>query len=634
MISVSIYDRIKDNAPFLVLITFVILICFRICVFVFNGRSKSASGLCEMQSKPKMRAKYPVIVHDTKVGIVHLKNIPASIKIPFYGVVGSVSFAKKLPSGDLYVECKSKAQQDKLLNTTDLAGIVVKCYEPTPTTDGVIHGLVNPHILKNHSKVVKYSLISNVITRVILATALLPDKIKVGNRIYKVEPYCPSIKRCTNCQILDHHYRNSCIAQTRCSKCGQGHGRERCTSEFSKCVNCHGNHSSAFRDCPKQQELRKAFILKSRQPQFLELLENSNEDYQDEHEYAYEFNDEGDAKLKNVSSGPDTSNDTTQNESTLSCITNNQESSSSDQFGPDLSMPSSSTSTYSTPLNETAMPAYDDQPRPSFLQFIITTFKPIMNISTNINIINQALDIYKSTYQIKDVKINESEKRDAYSILGLPINPLSCNEEPTINNKTSTSGNFSSNDNNSSFSHKISKPLKSLMSACLDSSKENLIIGDSVVRDLPRGDDISKTQVISVSGLNIDDCNMWLKNEPPQCHTKKVIFHVGINSCKNGKVSDKIDWMNLINNISRVFTNAKVMISSIVPSRGKNKFASIQSNNHMYEACKILEVEYIDNYHLFMVNGNPRVSLYADYVHLSSKGKAILSDKLLSYLNE
>ena len=203
--------------------------------------------------------QFPVIVEDNKSGYVYLSKLIPSIKVPFYGVVGSVKSVKRLKSGSWYVECHSQAQQEQLLATKDLAGVSVSCYLPTPTSDGVVYGLSDPLTLREHPDVIKFQITSNTntransyTTRIVFAKETLPNKLFINDREYDVFPYTTPTPRCTNCQRLTHT-KHACNHPTRCSRCGEGHPRAACHAHTPKCANCLGPHSAAFHLCPSKK---------------------------------------------------------------------------------------------------------------------------------------------------------------------------------------------------------------------------------------------------------------------------------------------------------------------------------------------------------------------------------------------
>ena len=74
----------------------------------------------------------------------------------------------------------------------------------------------------------------------------------------------------------------------------------------------------------------------------------------------------------------------------------------------------------------------------------------------------------------------------------------------------------------------------------------NVLIGDSMARPIkpdlvfPGG----QSQNISVSGLAIDDVNHWLANIPRNREERRVVIHIGINTCKFAVVTESM-WRQL-----------------------------------------------------------------------------------------
>ena len=81
-------------------------------------------------------------------------------------------------------------------------------------------------------------------------TPKIPDKIKVGYSMEKVEQFVPNPLKCYRCQKYGHH-EDSCRGREVCGKCGQrdpGHHMNEC--EFpNKCTNCGGDHLVYARSC-------------------------------------------------------------------------------------------------------------------------------------------------------------------------------------------------------------------------------------------------------------------------------------------------------------------------------------------------------------------------------------------------
>ena len=81
-------------------------------------------------------------------------------------------------------------------------------------------------------------------------TPRIPEKIKVGYFIEKVEQFVPNPLRCYRCQKYGP-YEDSCRGREVCGKCGQrdpGHHMNECEFPY-KCTNCGGNHPVYARSC-------------------------------------------------------------------------------------------------------------------------------------------------------------------------------------------------------------------------------------------------------------------------------------------------------------------------------------------------------------------------------------------------
>jgi len=74
----------------------------------------------------------------------------------------------------------------------------------------------------------------------------------------KVKQYVPLPMRCNKCQSFGHQ-ADHCKHQVKCVRCGQSHSFESCLVKDdvaqAVCANCKGNHSAAFRGCPKYQQV-------------------------------------------------------------------------------------------------------------------------------------------------------------------------------------------------------------------------------------------------------------------------------------------------------------------------------------------------------------------------------------------
>jgi len=88
---------------------------------------------------------------------------------------------------------------------------------------------------------------------------LLPERTQIGFDNFRIRKYIPLPFRCTNCQRFGHGHK-TCWRPKCCVRCSGNHEFADCTveikSEKVKCLNCNGNHSAAWSQCPKYQEVR------------------------------------------------------------------------------------------------------------------------------------------------------------------------------------------------------------------------------------------------------------------------------------------------------------------------------------------------------------------------------------------
>jgi hypothetical protein len=88
----------------------------------------------------------------------------------------------------------------------------------------------------------------------------IPNKIQIGLYSFKVEPYIPKPIRCGNCQRYGHKSRDCNKSTHTCPRCAGNHQVTACNSgtHATKCVNCGGNHSAAYKGCIKYKTIATA----------------------------------------------------------------------------------------------------------------------------------------------------------------------------------------------------------------------------------------------------------------------------------------------------------------------------------------------------------------------------------------
>lgn len=94
----------------------------------------------------------------------------------------------------------------------------------------------------------------------------------INHHLVKIESYksTPHIIQCHKCQGFGHTSKR-CNIETHCVKCGQNHFFSDCPSKGPthppKCINCQGQHTASYGQCPIQKEQRAALQLKLREKQ-------------------------------------------------------------------------------------------------------------------------------------------------------------------------------------------------------------------------------------------------------------------------------------------------------------------------------------------------------------------------------
>ena len=79
----------------------------------------------------------------------------------------------------------------------------------------------------------------------------LPADVKLGYRRFKVRQYNPTPTRCFKCQAFGHQAQ-ACRSSVICPRCAGKHAFDACPAKDErKCPNCKGNHTAAYRGCPK-----------------------------------------------------------------------------------------------------------------------------------------------------------------------------------------------------------------------------------------------------------------------------------------------------------------------------------------------------------------------------------------------
>ena len=174
-------------------------------------------------------------------------------------------------------------------------------------------------------------------------------------------------------------------------------------------------------------------------------------------------------------------------------------------------------------------------------------------------------------------------------------------------------------------------PLEKLKSLHLRSDTNTLLVGDSQLTRIDPARmsvDGAVVQTLAVPGLTVSDVTTWLSDLSPSPHIQRVTCHVGVNSCKEGPVSQQI-WKKLFQKLQDCFPNSTLYASSIIIAGARHQLsqAVFVSNDNMRTVCQQHKVCYIDNTPAFLTaNMAPRKALFMpDRIHLSPAGTVRLA---------
>ncbi|GBM76577.1 hypothetical protein AVEN_254404-2 [Araneus ventricosus] len=203
-------------------------------------------------------------------------------RVAVVGILGEVASVRKLRSGDLLIEVKSRKQAQQIIKLKALATIpvTVSAHTSLNSSKGVITcgELFNVSIedITNELKGEGVTHVRRIFIprdgqllptkHLILTfqTPVLPDSLKAGYMKLAVRPFIPNPLRCFKCQRFGHSQTN-CRGALTCARCAeQGHISQQCT-EKEKCVNCSGDHTSFSRSCPRWKQEKEIMAVETKE---------------------------------------------------------------------------------------------------------------------------------------------------------------------------------------------------------------------------------------------------------------------------------------------------------------------------------------------------------------------------------
>ena len=237
----------------------------------------STSTQLKLPDIPENRFYRYLILKPTPPG--QLKSIKLTQKVS--ALRGSYTTVKELPDGNMLITCSTKHQQDTALQISQIGDVKVTVFPHHKYNQckGIIRDrefdlLTQQEIVDMFNEVgepvseaYKFNKRSDSDDRVTVCLTFdkseLPSRIKFGYKMFRVFPYIPRPRFCTNCLEYGHPTK-FCRSSTKCPRCA-------CTDcvniggsceKEQKCGNCQGSHTSDDKNC-------KMF---ERQKQLMEII--------------------------------------------------------------------------------------------------------------------------------------------------------------------------------------------------------------------------------------------------------------------------------------------------------------------------------------------------------------------------
>ena len=172
-------------------------------------------------------------------------------------------------------------------------------------------------------------------------------------------------------------------------------------------------------------------------------------------------------------------------------------------------------------------------------------------------------------------------------------------------------------------------PGQRLAQCRVEDSTTHLLLGDSIICPMKAHLMFpEKTcQNLGVPGLSVKDIVHWLENKPKFSQVKVIVCHIGINSCNVSCITVR-QWQSLHKLMKRVFPEAEILCSTIVPTKGDHPLRKTVdvSNEALKQAAEGTDITVISNDSVFRApSGAPRKALYRDRIHPNPLGTGRLA---------
>ena len=114
-----------------------------------------------------------------------------------------------------------------------------------------------------------------------------------------------------------------------------------------------------------------------------------------------------------------------------------------------------------------------------------------------------------------------------------------------------------------------------------------------------------RVEKIYVPSMKTTDLLHWLNQLQPNTKISRLVVHIGVNDCKGGEIKAE-QWITLLTKIKTTFPAASLIVSSIIPARGKHLMnpAILSPNRNLHSVCDALKITFVDNTSTFVAKSN------------------------------
>ncbi|GBM45860.1 hypothetical protein AVEN_26402-1 [Araneus ventricosus] len=189
------------------------------------------------------------------------------------GLIGEVSYIKKLNNGHFLIEVRNKQQSENIAQLKKIGefevnvavhrslnhsrGVISEREFQRDLEEDILDCLKDQKVIAVRRITIKRNSQILPIKHLILTfnTPNLPKSVKITYINCPVKPYIPDTLRCFKCQKFGHTI-TACRGDKKiCARCSlPDHNSKNCSSTTAKCYNCEGDHPDYFRSYPRYKE--------------------------------------------------------------------------------------------------------------------------------------------------------------------------------------------------------------------------------------------------------------------------------------------------------------------------------------------------------------------------------------------